>query len=65
MYVDTARRLNFRGKPWFIELKVKLNTEHIPVVLQSQTKCDCVYCGTRPTGDEESCRACGAPLPDC
>lgn len=64
MYVDTARRLSFRGKPWFIELKVKLNTEHIPVILTRETKCECLYCGKKPQSDETSCRACGAPL-DC
>jgi len=62
MYVDTARRLTFRGKPWFIELKVKLNTEHMPVILTRETKCQCLYCGTDPTADEDSCRKCGAPL---
>ena len=64
MYVDTARRLNFRGKPWFVEMKVKINTEHMPIVLTNETKCDCVYCGTSPRGDEQTCRSCGAPL-DC
>lgn len=65
MYVDTARRLQFRGKPWFIELKVKLNTEHIPVILTRESKCDCLYCGASPVSDEDSCRKCGAPLSDC
>ena len=65
MYVDTARRLQFRGKPWFIELKVKLNTEHIPVILTRETKCQCLYCGTDPVSDEDSCRKCGAPLQGC
>jgi len=62
MYVDTARRLQFRGKPWFIELKVKLNTEHLPIILTRESKCACLYCGTEPVSDEDSCRKCGAPL---
>lgn len=65
MYVDTARRLTFRGKPWFIELRVKLNTEHLPIILTRESKCACLYCGTEPRGDEESCKKCGAPLPAC
>jgi len=65
MYVDTARRLNFRGKPWFIELKVKLSTEHIPIILTRESHCECLYCGSRPVSDEDSCRKCGAPLPSC
>ncbi|KKN66687.1 hypothetical protein LCGC14_0468730 [marine sediment metagenome] len=65
MYVDTARRLTFRGKPWFIELKVKLSTEHIPIILTRESKCECLYCGARPVGSEDSCRKCGAPLSDC
>jgi hypothetical protein len=64
MYVDTARRLSFRGKPWFVEMRIKLSTENIPIVLTNETKCDCVYCGTSPRGDETSCKSCGAPL-DC
>lgn len=64
MYIDTARRLNYHGKPTWIEMKVKLNTENIPIILTNETKCDCVYCGTSPRGDEASCRGCGAPL-DC
>jgi hypothetical protein len=62
LYVDTARRLTFRGKPWFLELKVKLNTEHLPIILTRETKCECLYCGTKPRGSEDSCRKCGAPL---
>lgn len=65
MYVDTARRLTFRGKPWFVELKIKMSTEHIPIILTRESKCDCLYCGTPPVSDEDSCRKCGAPLPDC
>lgn len=64
MHIDTARRLQFQGKPWFLEMKVKLNTENMPIILTNETKCDCVYCGTTPRGDETSCRGCGAPL-DC
>ncbi len=62
MYVDQARRLTFRGKPWFIELKVKLSTEHVPIILTRESKCDCMYCGRSPKGDEDSCLGCGAPL---
>lgn len=60
MYVDQARRLTFRGKPWFIELKVKLSTEHVPIILTRESKCDCMYCGA-PNRGEDSCRKCGAP----
>ena len=65
MYVDQARRLTFRGKPWFIELKVKLSTEHVPIILTRESKCACLYCGREPRGDQDSCTGCGAPLPDC
>jgi len=64
MYIDTARRLNHHGKPTWIEMKIKLDTENLPIILTNETKCDCVYCGTSPRGDETSCRGCGAPL-DC
>jgi hypothetical protein len=65
VYVDTARRTSFRGKPWYVELKIKLSTENLPVILTRESKCTCLYCGTDPRGDEDSCRSCGAPLPDC
>jgi len=65
LYVDTVRRISFRGKPWFLDMKVKLSTEHLPIILNRETKCACLYCGTHPISDEDSCRKCGGPLPDC
>jgi len=62
MHIDMARRLNYRGHPWFLEMRVKLDTEHVPIILTREAGCDCLYCGTRPVSDEESCRKCGAPL---
>jgi hypothetical protein len=65
MYIESMRRLNFRGKSWYVQLKVNLSTENLPVFIGDENKCACRYCGTQPKGDEKSCLSCGAPLPDC
>ena len=62
MHIDTVRRISFRGKPWFLEVKCKIDTEHMPITLQRESKCDCAFCGTTPRGDDEACQKCGAPL---
>ena len=65
-YVNSARRLKFRGNPNYMRLDINLNTEMLPVILERESKCTCLYCGTEPTAaDEFSCRACGAQLPAC
>jgi hypothetical protein len=63
MWIDTARRLSFRGKKTFLEMRVKVDTENLPVILTNESKCACLYCGTEPRGDERACQSCGAPLP--
>lgn len=63
--VETIRRIRFRGKWNYLKACLIINTETIPFYLDRETKCDCRFCGTSPRGDEESCRSCGAPLPDC
>ncbi len=63
-YVNKARRIRFRGKETYLKLDLNLNTEHVPIILERETKCTCLYCGTAPKSDETSCRSCGAPLPD-
>jgi len=65
MWIDTIRRTNFRGKNTYLEVRCKIDTENIPIILQNESYCNCVYCGTRPTGSEPNCRSCGAQLPDC
>lgn len=65
MHVESARRITYHGRPWYLEMRIKLNTEHIPIIIDRESKCACLYCGTNPVSDEESCRACGAPLPEC
>lgn len=65
MYVEKVRRTPFRGKPWYVQMTVKLNTEHLPLVIPQQSKCDCLFCGSSTISDESACRNCGAPLPDC
>jgi hypothetical protein len=64
-YVNGVRRIRRHGKTHFLKLDLTVDTEHIAVVLSGESKCTCVYCGTKPVGEETSCRACGAPLPDC
>lgn len=65
MYIEKLRRNSFRGKPWFVNMTVNLNTEHLPVIIPQQSKCDCLFCGSSPISAEQACRNCGAPLPDC
>jgi hypothetical protein len=64
-YVNGVRRIQRHGKTHFLKMDLTVDTEHIAVVLSGESKCTCVYCGTKPIGEETSCRACGAPLPDC
>lgn len=64
-YVNSVRRVKKSGQPYYLKTDLTINTEHVPIILERESKCDCVYCGTRPTGDETSCLACGAPLPEC
>ena len=63
MWIDTIRRTNFRGKNTYLDVRCKINVENIPITLQGETKCACLFCGTRPTGSETNCRSCGAELP--
>lgn len=65
IYIESLRRLNFRGKPWYVQMRVNLDTENIPVFVGNESRCSCRFCGTDPVGDETSCRNCGAPLPQC
>ena len=65
MWIDTVRRSNLHGKNTYLEIKCRIDIENIPVILQGETKCSCLYCGTRPSGSETTCRSCGAQLPDC
>lgn len=65
MWIDTVRRTNFRGKNTWIEIRCKIDTDNIPISLSGETRCNCLYCGTRPSGAEVNCRSCGAELPDC
>lgn len=64
-YVNSVRRIRKYGKPFYLKTDLTINTEHVPIILERESKCDCVYCGTRPTSDENSCLSCGAPLPEC
>ena len=64
-HINSVRRINKYGKPFYLKTDLTINTEHLPIILDRESKCDCLYCGTRPVSDETSCRACGAPLPDC
>lgn len=64
-YVNKVRRISKSGKPYYLKADLTINTEHVPIILERESKCDCLYCGTRPKGDETSCLSCGAPLPDC
>lgn len=61
--VNTARRIHKGGKSHFLKMDITLNTEYLPVILERETRCNCVYCGTKAASDEVNCRACGAPLP--
>jgi hypothetical protein len=64
-YVQKARRLNFRGSPNYLKLELNLDTEHLPLWIERESKCDCRYCGAPVVDDEVSCLKCGAPLPSC
>lgn len=63
--VNTVRRMRKGGKPHFIKMDITVDTKHIPLILERETQCTCLYCGTPAAGDEVNCRACGAPLPPC
>jgi hypothetical protein len=63
--VDSARRINHAGKYTHLKLTLIVNTEKLPLTLQNETKCACLYCGTEPRGNDFTCRSCGAALPDC
>jgi len=65
MYIESLRRLNFRGLPWYVQMRVNLDTENMPVFIGNESRCACRYCGTNPKGNETSCLSCGAPLPHC
>jgi len=64
-HVNTVRRMRHRGSPHFLHMNIVVDTKNIPITLDRETLCDCVYCGTPPKGDESNCRGCGAPLPAC
>jgi len=64
-YVNSVRRIQKSGRPYYLKMDITVNTENIPIILERESKCDCLYCGTRPQADETSCLACGAPLPEC
>jgi len=64
-HVNTVRRMRHRGSPNYIHMSVVVDTKNIPITLDRETRCDCVYCGTSPKSDESNCRSCGAPLPAC
>ena len=64
-YVQKARRLNFRGSPNYLKLEINLDTQHLPLWVERESKCDCRYCGAPVQDDEVGCLKCGAPLPDC
>ena len=64
-YVNGVRRVSRHGKTHFLKTDLPIDTEHIALILSGESKCTCVYCGTKPISDETSCRSCGAPLPDC
>lgn len=61
--INTIRRVRYQGNPNYIKTDMTINTEQIPIFLDRETKCTCRFCGTKPVGDEEACRSCGAPLP--
>jgi hypothetical protein len=63
--VNTVRRISKGGKPHFLKMDITLDTKHLPVILERETKCTCLYCGTPAASDEVNCRSCGAPLPPC
>ena len=63
--VDSARRIQHAGKYTHLKLTLIVNTEKLPLTLQNETKCACLYCGTEPRGNDFTCRSCGAALPDC
>jgi hypothetical protein len=62
--VNTVRRVRSYGDPK-IRMDVTVNTKYLPVILERETLCTCMYCGTDAIGDEVNCRTCGAPLPPC
>ena len=64
-HVNTVRRMRHRGSKHYLHLNIVVDTKNIPVVLDRETQCNCLYCGTSPKGDEANCRGCGAPLPPC
>lgn len=61
--VNTVRRIRKGSKAHFLKMDITLDTEYLPVILERETRCNCLYCGTKAVGDETNCRACGAPLP--
>lgn len=63
--INTVRRIRKSGKPHFIKMDITVDTKNLPVILERETKCNCLYCGTPAAGDETHCGACGAPLPPC
>ena len=64
-HVNTARRMRYRGNPRGLHMNIVVDTKDIPIILERETLCTCLYCGTEPGADEINCRACGAPLPPC
>lgn len=64
-YVQKARRMPFRGSPNYLKLEINLDTQHLPLWVERESKCDCRYCGAPAQGEETSCEKCGAPLPSC
>lgn len=64
-HVNTVRRMRHRGSPTYLHMNLVVDTKDIPIILDRETLCSCVYCGTSPKSDEVNCRACGAPLPAC
>ena len=63
--VNTVRRIRKSGKPHYIKMDITIDTKNLPVILERETKCNCLYCGAPAIGDDTHCRSCGAPLPPC
>jgi hypothetical protein len=63
-YVKKIRRIKHNSRPFYVNAELIISTENLPLILENESRCTCVYCGTKSKGDEVSCDSCGAPLPD-
>jgi hypothetical protein len=63
--VNTVRRINKGGKAHFLKADLTIDTKNLPVILERETRCNCLYCGAPAIEDDTHCRSCGAPLPPC